>query len=133
MKHIKKALVTGANGFIGSHLCDYLLAHDVEVIGLVGPSGNTSKLALSMQSKAFSHQQLKFDDASALRQAMQGVDVVFHVAALAKDWGKAAWYQQSNVEATQQVLTACEEAEVTRIVFISSVSCLLYTSPSPRD
>ena len=124
---MKKVLVTGANGFIGSHLCDYLLTKDIEVVGLVGPSGNVSKLAKSIESPAFSYEQIKLDDASILRNAMQGVDVVFHVAALAKDWGKAAWYQQANVEATQKVITACEQAEVGRIVFISSVSIFQYT------
>ncbi len=124
---MKKALVTGANGFIGSHLCDYLLTKDVEVIGLVGPSGDVSKLAKSIESPAFCYEQIKLDDTSSLRNAMQGVDVVFHVAALAKDWGKREWYQRANVDATQEVITASEQAEVGRIIFISSVSIFQYT------
>ena len=124
---MKKALVTGANGFIGSHLCDYLLTKDVEVIGLVGPSGNISKLAKSIESSAFTHQQIHLDDASALRSVLQGVDVVFHVAALAKDWGKVEWYQKANIDATKQVIAVCEESEVDRLIFISSVSIFQYT------
>ena len=124
---MKKALVTGANGFIGSHLCDHLLTKDIEVVGLVGPSGNVSKLVKSIESPAFTYEQIKLDKASALRKAMQGVDVVFHVAALAKDWGKAQWYQQANVDATQQVIKSSEQAGVGRIVFISSVSIFQYT------
>jgi nucleoside-diphosphate-sugar epimerase len=61
-------------------------------------------------------------DADALGAAMEGAEVVFHVAARAGYWGPRAAYWEANVEGTRNVLAACRAAGVGRLVYTSSPS-----------
>ena len=61
-------------------------------------------------------------DAQAVGQACAGCDVVFHVAAKAGIWGRYAAYYEPNVRGTQNVLAACREHGVHRLVYTSSPS-----------
>src|SRR5207245_1460057 len=61
-------------------------------------------------------------DPAAVRAAASGCDVVFHVAAKAGVWGPYADYDRANVEGTRNVLAACREAGVARLVYTSSPS-----------
>jgi nucleoside-diphosphate-sugar epimerase len=61
-------------------------------------------------------------DLDAVRRAVQGCDIVFHVAARAGVAGRYAGYYTANVLGTQHVLTACREAGIRRLVYTSSPS-----------
>lgn len=79
---MKRVGVTGAAGFVGSHLCDRLLADGYEVIGVDDLSyGTTVNLQSALQHERFAFQTLDCTDALALRNAFDGCDAIAHLAA----------------------------------------------------
>jgi UDP-glucose 4-epimerase len=79
---MRRALVTGAAGFIGSNLVDRLLSEKVEVIGLDDMStGQEEFLSSSRNETRFHFVRSDTRDADALGKAMHGADIVFHFAA----------------------------------------------------
>jgi UDP-glucose 4-epimerase len=127
-------LVTGAAGFIGSHLAARLVAlgHSVRVVDNLS-TGNEANLAGLEGDIEFLREDLC--DAEVCRRAVAGIDVVFHVAALPsvprslKDpWASHA----ANVNATMRLLEACVEARVARIVYSSSSSVYGDTPVLPK-
>src|SRR5262249_18069967 len=113
-----KALVTGASGFIGRWLVEKLLANDHGVRGYVRP---TSRAAF-LQDLGVELGHGDLGDPDALRQAAQGMDVIFHVAARVGVWGLPREYHQANVLGTRHVLQALVGAGVPRLVYFSSVA-----------
>ena len=112
-----KCLVTGAAGFIGSHLCERLLQDGHEVVGLDAfipfyPRAiKESNLAGFRGNPRFAWQQcdLRRDDLSA---AVDGVEAVFHLAAMAglpKSWTDFELYESCNIAATFRLLEAVRE------------------------
>ena len=114
-----KALVTGASGFIGSRLCAHLVRHGIAVAGLVRPESSLWRLG---GAGAVRLVQGELGDRSALMSAMQGIDVVFHAAALVSDWGRWEDFRATNVDGVENVIEAARRAGVRRIVHLSSVS-----------
>ncbi len=98
-----RSLVTGGTGFIGAHLVQVLLEQGAEVRVLQRATSDTS--ALSALSVEWVHGDLA--DPSSLRQAVNGMDVVFHLAA---DYRMAVprprRMHQTNVDGTVQLLRA---------------------------
>src|SRR2546423_5467740 len=111
-------LVTGAAGFIGSYLCERLLADGHRVTGLdcfvpyyprVLKEANLIELR---RNPAFSFLPLDLRT-DPLSPTLAGVDVVFHLAAmpgLAKSWTQFDLYESCNVTATQRLLDAVRRA-----------------------
>ncbi len=120
-----KALVTGAHGFIGSHLCERLLAAGFESKALVSPWGSVENLA-AVRDKL---ELLRADitDENQLKGVCDGVDVVFHAAARVADWGPWEAFYKTNVLGTQNLLREAERAGVGRFVLVSSVAVFPYT------
>jgi nucleoside-diphosphate-sugar epimerase len=126
-----KALVTGAAGFIGSHLSGALLEHGAQVIGLdcftdyYPRAMKESNLAHNRGRQGFRFIEARIQDAD-LPQVLDGVTHVFHLAAQAgvrKSWGKDfQTYTQNNVEASQQLLEACIGRPLHRFMYASSSS-----------
>ncbi|HEY8323570.1 MAG TPA: NAD-dependent epimerase/dehydratase family protein [Ktedonobacterales bacterium] len=113
-----RCLVTGAAGFIGSHLCEALLADGMEVVGLdafipyYSRAIKESNLAAGRQHPAFTFHELdlRADDLSA---ALDGVEVIFHIAAmpgLLASWKQFDMYMTCNVQATQRLLQAASDS-----------------------
>jgi len=114
-----KALVTGANGFIGSNLCADLIQDGHSVAGLVRPSGERAFLEGLDSLKVFEGDITKPE---SLKSALKGVEVVYNVAGYSSDWGPWETFRRVNVEGVGNVIEAASEAGVRRVVHISSVS-----------
>ncbi|NEQ29462.1 MAG: NAD-dependent epimerase/dehydratase family protein [Leptolyngbya sp. SIO4C5] len=114
-----KALVTGANGFTGSHLVKALRDRGDEVIGFVRQTSDLARLADTDIKLVYGD----IGDRPALEKAMQGVDVVFHIAAYV-DLGlvDAARMQRVNVEGTRTVLAAAAAANPQpQVIYCSTI------------
>lgn len=113
-----KALVTGANGFTGSHLVQRLHQRGDEVVGLVRKSSNLSRLAACPVTLVYGD----ITDRTALEAAMQGVDVVFHTAAYVElGLVNAAEMERVNVEGTRAVVEVAQAVGVPRLVYCSTI------------
>ncbi len=126
-----KVVVTGAAGFIGSHLTEKLLDDGYDVVGIDCFSDYYPRQYKENNvAVARNHSHLKFLEADLLTMDLVTVfkdcDVVFHLAAQAgvrASWGESfRVYTDNNVLATQQVLEAVRDAHVRRLVFASSSS-----------
>ncbi len=120
-----RALVTGAAGFIGSHLCERLIRDGHEVIGVDDMStGRGSNLWSLMKNKAF---HLIIGDINELQfNSMEGVDWVFHLAAKADIVPSITHpldYHDTNVNGTIRVLEAARLYKVKRFIYAASSSC----------
>lgn len=114
-----KALVTGANGFTGSHLVKLLVSQGHTVIGLVRRTSDLSRIADANIELAYGD----ITDKAVLSQAMADVDVVFHIAACV-DLGivDAARMERVNVEGTRTVLDAIAgQAKPPKLVYCSTI------------
>ncbi len=125
-----KALVTGATGFVGSHLVRALLE-----------AGHTPRALHRQSSRLDALEGLEYEsalgdvtDLEALRAASEGCDWVFHVAAVADYWrADARWMYEVNVEGTRRVLQAARETGVKRVVFTSSAAAVGFRQDRPAD
>jgi dihydroflavonol-4-reductase len=118
------ALVTGGTGFVGSHVARALAARGYQVRIL---RRTTSRLD-AVQDIACEHFIGDITDLPSLREAMEGVDWVFHVAAVADYWrSDPARIYEVNVDGTRNVLQAAEEMGVKRMIFTSSAAAMGYT------
>lgn len=112
-----RVLVTGAAGFIGSHLCAMLGERmpDVQILALVRPG----RAAGHVRSHGLDVVECDLLNPRGLAAILEGVDTVFHVAGvtMARD---AAGYERGNVQATAGLVRAVNRARVQRFVFVSS-------------
>ena len=114
-----KACVTGANGFVGSKLCEALAARGDATTGMVR---TTSDLQFLTPIPRVTVRHGDLTDRDSLLAAFRDVDVVFHVAALASDWGAWGVFRQVNVEGVRNVMECALASGVRRVVHVSSVS-----------
>ncbi len=126
-----KALVTGAAGFIGSHLCESLLADGHEVVGVDAfipyypREVKESNLSRARQQAGFRLVEGRLQELD-LAPLLDGAAQVFHLAAQAgvrASWGRDfEIYTENNVLATQRLLEAAVAAGTPRVVYASSSS-----------
>lgn len=113
---MKRVLVTGGGGFVGSHIVRQLLAQDISCL-VLGRNRYPEIEALGAEPC-----QGDICDAKFLSRCCKDVDTVFHVAALAGIWGSWDDYYRINVLGTKNVLAACRENSVPRLVYTSTPS-----------
>ncbi|MCX8057169.1 MAG: NAD-dependent epimerase/dehydratase family protein [Ignavibacteria bacterium] len=125
MKTKLTSLVTGASGFVGSHLVDRLLDlnHNVRII-----ARKESKIKW-FDAKKVEVFTADYENIQSLEEAVKNVDYVFHVAGVIKAKSKETYYK-GNVEATKNLLKAISEVnpDLKRFVFVSSQAA---AGPSP--
>jgi len=113
-----KALVTGANGFTGSHLVKALIERGHQVVALVRKTSDLSRLAGLPVEFAYGD----VTEAEALPAAMVGVDWVFHIAAYVElGIVDAARMEGVNVQGTANVLAAAQAAHVQKMLYCSTI------------
>jgi len=111
-----KVLVTGGGGFLGSAICRQLLARGDEVIAYQrSASEELEKLGIQIVRGSIT-------DAELLNSALKGVDAVIHTAAKAGIWGPYDDYFRPNVTGTENVINACLNNGIHKLVFTSSPS-----------
>ncbi|MGA9190578.1 MAG: NAD-dependent epimerase/dehydratase family protein [Anaerolineales bacterium] len=115
-----KILVTGASGFLGSHLSRALVGQGHLVRALVRSS--SPRVGLEGLSLQFAVGDL-FDPPS-LRAATEGIDVVFHCAGQVARWRRADHMIESHVQGTRNVIAAAQSSRVQRLIYTSSVASL---------
>jgi len=112
-------LVTGATGFTGGHLVRALLNRRHRVRGLVRPRSIAKAASLEAAGVEIAAGDLL--DPPSIRRATEGVDVVYHVAAMYREAGQPpSTYRAINVDGTRHVLDAARAAAVRRVVHCST-------------
>lgn len=114
--NFKTALVTGGGGFVGKAVVKQLLHHNIDV-RVIGRNRYPDIEKLGVTGYVGDLQNLDI-----LSRATKGVDVVFHVAALAGIWGAWDNYYRTNVLGTENVVRACADNDVTALVYTSTPS-----------
>jgi dihydroflavonol-4-reductase len=114
-------LVTGATGFVGSHVARQLVSAGQSVRVLVRPNSNLEALA-GLHVEYF---EGDLSDQESLERAMHGIRRVFHVAADYRLWTpRPEEIYEINVEGTRKLLAAARHARVERIVYTSTVATI---------
>ncbi|MFO0763120.1 MAG: NAD(P)-dependent oxidoreductase [Byssovorax sp.] len=117
-----KVLVTGASGFLGSHIAEQLSAEGHSVVALVRKSSKVDFLTalpgLELATGAV-------EDAASVRAAMKGVDAVIHSAGVVKARSEEEFHA-INTQGTQNLLDAAQEVApgLSRFVFVSSLTAV---------
>jgi dihydroflavonol-4-reductase len=128
-----KIFVTGATGFLGSHVARVLAEQGADLRLLVRPTSNLKNLEGLHAETATGDLR----DSASLEQAMSGCEVVFHVAADYRLWVKdPAEMYRSNVEGTRAILKAARKNNVRCVVYTSSVATMGFTGngrPADED
>ena len=121
-----KILVTGAAGFLGSHLTRQLVARGADVRVLLRPSSNNRAIA----DLPLEYITGDLRDAASLDRALAGVQRVFHVAADYRLWSKRSQdIYDSNVGGTKNLLGAAKRAGVEQFVYTSTVATIAVDRP----
>jgi len=116
-----RSLVTGANGFIGSHVTRRLLAAGRDVTAFILPGTDESNLEGVDCRRVYGD----VNDPRAVREAVDGCETVFHLAAIYAVWmrdPKKMW--DVNVTGSTHVLNAAKDARVKRVVYTSSIAAV---------
>lgn len=116
--------VTGAHGFIGSHLVERLLQAQYPVRAVVSPWGKLDNLVAVREAIELVRADITRPE--SLTGAFDGVEVVVHAAARVAEWGPWEPFYRTNVLGTQYVLQEAERAGVRRLVLVSSVAVHRY-------
>ena len=116
-----KSFVTGATGFLGSHVARQLLSNGADLRLLVRATSRTENIADLPADRVVGDLR----DADSLRRGMSGCEVVFHVAADYRLWSRdGRELYQSNVDGTRNILQAARDSSVRRVVYTSSVATM---------
>src|SRR5271157_5699598 len=116
-----KCFVTGATGFLGSHVTRQLLAKGADLRLLLRPTSRIDNIADLPAERALGDLR----DPESLRKVMAGCLFVFHVAADYRLWAlNGQELYDSNVEGTRDILQAASDAGVRRVIYTSSVATM---------
>jgi len=119
------AFVTGATGFLGSHVVRVLAEQGAELRLLMRPTSDLGNLEGLNADRVVGDLR----DGASITKALSGCDVVFHVAADYRLWVRdPEEMYRSNVEGTRSLLEAARKQGVRRIVYTSSVATMGFTS-----
>jgi len=136
-----KCAVTGGAGFIGSHVTDRLLAegHDVLVMDNFS-TGRPQNLLHHKNNQHLKIVQADIADLEKIKPFFEGIDYVFHLAALADivpSIVDPVAYYRSNVYGTMCVMESCRQAGVRKVVYAASSSCYgipdVYPTPETEE
>ena len=113
-----RVILTGASGFIGSHIAQYFFEKNVEVACLVRKTSSVEFLKKLPVKIVYGN----IRDFNSLKNILKDSDCVVHTAAFAKDWGKYEDFYETNVTGTLNVLRACRNNGINNIIITGSIS-----------
>ena len=111
-----KALVTGANGFLGSYIVRELLERGYEVTAM---TRRRNELLATMNLQVIHGDVRSYEN---ILKACQDQEVVFHTAGVSGIWGSWKHFHGNNTIGTRNVVEACMQTDVTRLIYSSSPS-----------
>lgn len=122
-----KALVTGADGFIGSHLVEYLLekGYDVKAFTYYNSFNSWGWLDTLEKQKLSQIEIFSGDirDPNGVKEAVKGIDEVFHLAALIAipfSYHSPDSYVDTNIKGTLNILQACRDFDISKVLVTST-------------
>jgi dihydroflavonol-4-reductase len=118
---MKKVLITGANGFLGSNLTRelYRMGYDIKII--VRPAADLKGIADIPCDVFFGH----IDNIEHVLEAMKDCDIVIHAACITEQWGVSfAEYEKVNFTATQHITAACLVHKVKQFIYVSTANTI---------
>ena len=119
-----KVFITGATGFVGSHVARALAVRGADLRLLVRSTSRTDNIADLHAEVATGDLR----DPESLKKAMAGCEFVFHVAADYRLWVRdPEQMYRSNVEGTRAIIRAAQECGVRRVIYTSSVATMGFT------
>lgn len=110
-------LITGATGFLGSHVAEACVARGHVVRTIARPTSKTDEL----EKLGVTIFRGDLTSPDLVRQAVEGVDVLVHCAAKVGDWGPVEDYRAVNVEGLRCLLEACRSRSLRRFIHISTL------------
>ena len=117
-------LVTGASGFVGSHLVPALIDAGHDVRALVRTAGAGDLVTDRLSSAQHAHLTLHLGDVTrpeTLPAALDGADTILHLAAIPRDWDGGSSLRLINTEGTRFVVKAASEGGVRRFVHLGAM------------
>ncbi|HEX6867278.1 MAG TPA: NAD-dependent epimerase/dehydratase family protein, partial [Candidatus Limnocylindrales bacterium] len=117
-------LVTGASGFVGSHLVPSLLAAGHRVVGLVRTPESGERVIARVPAAQRDAIEVRLGDITrpaSLGAALAGVDAVVHLAAIPRDFNGGADLRLVNTEGTRAVVVAMAAAGVRRLIHMGAM------------
>jgi len=122
---LTRAFVTGGSGFIGGALIERLRSEGWEVRALAR-SERAAERVRELGAEAVSGD---LDDRDSLRAGADGCEVAFHAAAKVEEWGEPEDFERLNVRGTKNVIDACRDAGVRRLVHVGTEAALMAGQP----
>lgn len=135
---MKKVLVTGGLGFFGQYLCAALLRdHPEAEIRIAArrqrPVFHPDLAAAFASSRVKVYYETDLLNQDSLQEAFQGVDTVFHCAAMVSFWRRdRTSLMEQNVQGTQNIIELCRQHKVALLIHVSSTAALGYTGLADR-
>ncbi len=111
-----KVLVTGGGGFLGKAIVKLLLEQGYDICSF------SRNIYPQLTALGVEQSVGDLNDLSAVIKVADGCDLVYHVAARAGVWGRYEEFYQPNVIGTKNIILACRQCEITRLVYTSSPS-----------
>jgi nucleoside-diphosphate-sugar epimerase len=121
----KTAFLTGGSGFIGGRLIVRLVSDGYSVRALARSDGSATTVA----GLGAEPVRGELGDRSALAAGAAGCELAFHLAAHLGEWGPWEDFERGNVEGTRNVIAACREAGVGRLVHCGTEAALMAGDP----
>lgn len=122
-----RVLITGVAGFIGSHLLEKLLSHEINIVGVDNLSiGKISNIDNHLNDLRFRFHKGDVRDLGLMRELVSQVDAIIHLAALADivpSIENPDEYFSTNVTGTFNVVAAAKLYNISRVVYAASSSC----------
>ena len=120
-------LVTGANGFVGSHMVPALIDAGHRVLALVRDDEGAGQVSGRLTPEQRAAVEIRTGDVTrpdTLPAALAGADAVLHLVALPRDWDGGATLRLVNTEGTRNVLKAAGDAGVRRFVHLGALAVI---------